>query len=307
MDRANLFVQLLTVFALAVIAFAVMTKLGGPATILQPQQQPATPLYPEYEITTYRAHINLYEGIGPNEGSKIDGNVYIYKTPIDDPYKIPADALLETQVPVANGSVDVFIGIDETFQKDDGHIKLWFIGESAGHYKAVKEVQIPAKAPDYTYEGSVAIRLDKVAKMTWSADDAYRGTDSPILRYSASAELYKTVFVIKPTIDFNTDKPSGVFIVKRIDILAGDADEMSKIDTMSIAVGDAKLDVAASDLPETVRLDAPVKITTDAPLEVKAEVITTDGTASLTSGATIFNVKITDVLDNTYTVAVKAA
>ena len=305
MDRLT---ALALIFAIIVAAIAVLkpSVIQGPNTSIQPEVKVE---FPKTNVTTFKAHVSMYEGVGPNHGKPISGVVKIYKDEIDDPYKIPATALMAAEVNV-NGTTDVTLTIDDSYKLSDDkqHVLMWFVGNADDHYPAVKEVQIPSQYTDTVYESSVSLYLDHVATMSWDADAAYRGTDSPVLRYSATDEAYKTDFVLKPTIDFETDLPSGVFVLKQISITAGDANEMSKIDSIDIQVGDTDFGtLTPNDLPKTQRLDKYVTVSVDNPLEVKAQVVTTDGTESLTSGAVIFNVELKDVLGNTFTEPVKAA
>ncbi len=266
-----------------------------------------------YNTTTAKVHVGLYEGVGPNQGKEINGVIKIYKSEIDDPYKVPVDAIMLAEQTVPATGADITITVNKTFQTTKGndgkdYYEIWFLGESNDHYPAVDKLLVPVVYKDTVYETSEAITLDHVATLSWDADDAFRGTDSPVLRYSAADEAYKTDFVIKPTVDFETGRASGIFVLKQIDLEAGDENEMAKIDTLEVQVGDVDFGMLSpKDLPEHKKLDNYVKITRDQPLEVKATVTTTDGTASLTSGKVIFQVKLTDVLNNTYEQPVKAA
>lgn len=298
------------------MAFMVLALVGVVAyiSILQPQAAPAGPAtvtVQPVKVTTdhWKVRVYLKEGIGPNSGMYIDGTVTAYATKIEDVYDIPNDAIVLASDSTTNGTVLFDIAVDPDFMTENG-MPVYFVAEATDYYKNMVEVVIPKEAvPDeIDREHAVTIKLDKVATLGWSADEAYRGSDSPVLRYKSADEVYKTVFTIKPTIDFQTDKVSGVFIVKKVTVKANDSADMTNVDRIDAVIGNVEFeDISAADLPESERLDEPVTVTADNPVNVEILVYTTDGTASLTSGNELIDIVLEDVLGNTHTVTVKVA
>ncbi len=305
MDRATGVLLLLILLGVFGLFFMMYTMLQVPSGKQEIVLRPV-----EYPTSTVKVPVILKEGVGPNAGEKIDGNVYAYYTEITDVYDIPADAMLADSAATTNGEVELVFGFDPDYASN-GTLKIWLVAEANNHYKAMATVEALDKTPDDTRIYTtpvVTMKLDAIATMSWTADDAYRGVDSPILRWKTADEVYKSIFEIRPTIDFTTDRPSGVFLVEKVSILGDVNADYTNVDTIDVTVGSVEFSaLSAADLPETQRLTDLIRVTREDPLAVTVTVTTTDGTASLTSGQTLLYVKIVDVLGNEFQVPVKVA
>lgn len=305
MDRMTAVAMLLIVVALVGVVYYVGTLTQqaptGPGSIT------VTPA--KVDVDHWKVRVYLKEGVGPNSGSRIDGNITAYLTEIGDVYDIPSDAVVADQQSTTNGEALFDIAVDPDYMTDNG-MPVYFVAEADGHYKNMATVTVPkqAIADEIDREHAVTIKLDKVATMGWSADDAYRGTDSPVLRYKSTDELYKSIFEIKPQIDFETDKASGVFVVKKVYLEADINADMANVDRIDAKIGDVEFtDLTASDLPKTQKLDSSVTVDVDNPMNVEITVYTVDGSNSLASGTALLHVKLEDVLGNVFDVPVKVA
>jgi len=305
MDRATAFFMVLIVVMLLGIGYILYTwkpaELGKQEIVLKPIT---------YPTSTVKVPIILKEGVGPNSGAKIDGNVYAYYTEITDVYDIPSDAVLADSAATTNGEVELVFAYDPDYASN-GKLKVWLVAEANNHYKAMATVEAEGQTTDDTRTYTtpvVTMKLDAIATLSWTADDAYRGTDSPVLRWKTADELYKSIFEIRPTIDFTTDRPSGVFLVKKVSVLGDVNADYTNVDTIDVTVGSVEFTaLAPADLPETQRLDEVIKVTREDPLAVTITVTTTDGTASLVSGQTLLYIKVVDVVGNEFQVPVKVA
>lgn len=296
------------------VAFLAVVYVANQA-VHSPAKGPNSIILKPGELTTthWTFRVNLDEGVGPNSGKPIEGNVtaYFSKTPITDPYNVPDDAVAKATESTTNGVATFQLTVDKLYMTQNG-LPVYFVATSDGHYAKVAKDVIPPKATASQMDNgdNLTIQLDKVATMGWTADDAFRGTDSPVLRYKSSAELYKTIFEIKPQVDFDTGKPSGVFIVKKVYLEKEANADLSNVDHIDATIGSVQFDdVTPSDLPKIKTFDnnSYVTVTADKPMNVEIDVYTKDGTASLTSGQALLDVKLVDVINNTYTVPIKVA
>lgn len=307
MDRMTAIIMAATVFALVgVVAYiAVLQPTAAPAG-------PGTVVVQPTEVTTdhWKVRVYLKEGVGPNSGSYIDGNVEAYLSEITDVYDIPSDAVGIGIQEVNGGSVLFDLAVDPDYMSDNG-MPVYFVATATDYYKNKASVTVPKTAvpEEIDREHAITIKLDKVAQLDWSADAAYRGANNPLLRFRENDEAFKSIFQIKPKIDFSTDKATGVFIVEKVTIEVASGATTNNIDAIDAKIGSVEFeDVAVGDLPETESFDEPVTITTENPLSVEITVTTNNGQESdLSSGEDLLVIKLIDVLDNERTVTVKVA
>jgi len=275
------------------------------------------------ETQMWMFKVTVQEGVGPNPGSEIPGaelwGIYKklnadwdYKT-IDNLYNLPTVGVFFHDDNIQSYPVSVQITYDEAYESGDG-IPVVFVADANEYYRGYTEATVPKtyiSGNVQTENGvpikAVAVKLDKIGDISWTADDVYRGAAGPVLRWSTTSQLYRTLFQIKTSVDVDTGLATGVWYIKRVTVAPDANTDYSDVDTIEVKIGEEiDLVLSPSDLPKTVRLDKAVEVTSDNPVSAEVDVYTLSGTASFTAGTPVVYITLEDLEGNQYQITVTA-